>query len=174
MVTAALFRCTVVGWLVVAQACWLNPLLPVVRDAEDDVCLISHRPVSELACAVRGDDGYTYDARALRTWLRVCAREGRASCVIPDKPIAVVRAVRIAPAPWARLVGATRSAVRRRLRALTHPYRPSRGHVACRSVATQTGHAPRRHRAAVQIPSVASAFSPFVRRRASFCATPAP
>lgn len=139
--------CGALGWVVVAQAAWMYPLLPRVSSDADTTCLITQVDVSELRCAVAADDGYVYDAQALREWLRRCAAENRPPCVIPGKEIGAVWPVRSSPPVRAHAVRPAPSP----------PYVVA--HLTLRSVATQTDPPPRkRPRTQVRIPSEHSAF----------------
>lgn len=149
--------CGALGWLVVAQAAWLHPLLPEAGDA-DAACLITQADVTELRCAVATDDGYVYDARALREWLRRCAAESRSPCVIPGKDISTVWPVRSSPHAHLRLHVPPANALT--LAPTAPPTRPMTLTPTLRSVATQTEDRPpkKRPRPPVRIPSEHSAF----------------
>lgn len=146
--------CGALGWLVVAQSMYFNVLNEVVRPR--DACLITQKDPDELRCAVRADDGYVYDAAALREWLVRCLAARRAPCVIPDKPIGVVTPVRVARVDAPSEGGRLRSVATQ-----------TGGRL--RSVATQTDEPPpKRRRVCVgahhPIPSEHSAFRRVVAR----------
>lgn len=88
--------CGLLGWLVVLQSAWCNPLAEVVWvDLENTTCHITQKDGDELRFAVQADDGFVYDAAALRTWLQRCREKSLPTCVIPNRPIGVVKAVRL-------------------------------------------------------------------------------
>lgn len=86
--------CGFVGWLVVLQSTWWNPLAPQVP-VPDQPCLISQKEPEEIRHAVQADDGRVYDAVALRTWLQRCRDTRVPMCVIPTQPIGIVKPVRL-------------------------------------------------------------------------------
>lgn len=86
--------CGFLGWFVVLQSFYLSPFAHATDSLNKSTCLITCAEGEDLHCAVEADDGYIYDAVALRRWLRQCQTEHRTPCVIPSKPIRVVRAVR--------------------------------------------------------------------------------
>lgn len=85
--------CGTIGWLVVIQSSWLNPFV-IGGDFKDKTCMISFKDFNEIQFAVLADDGNIYDAVALRTWLRQCRKELKPMCVIPGRPIGIVKPVR--------------------------------------------------------------------------------
>lgn len=135
--------CGFLGWLVILQSLWINPFLEVVEEERVSTCLLTQEPHRGLRFAVRAEDGFIYDALALRTWLRLCQSNGRAPWVIPTKPIGVVKPVRLA--------------FRKPVLPRTPPVAsPPPSPVRFRSIGTQTLH--RVVRPTARIPSTRSAF----------------
>lgn len=134
--------CGVIGWLVVVHALYINPFAQFQEDASCETCLITQTDATELTHAVRADDGRVYDALALREWITRCRADRRVPCVIQGQPITHVVPVRtrrffVAPHRKRMLDASTQ----------THQFPPKR----------------QRRPPRVTIPSVASAFVPFVR-----------
>lgn len=88
--------CGLLGWLVIAHSacigCFDRCLSLDIRRADSSTCLITQQDGSEICAAVHTDDGQVYNGHALRTWLQRCRRSGRPMCVIPGRPIGIVKA----------------------------------------------------------------------------------